>query len=107
MDEYVNRTGVPWRHYYGPEGPRSPPVLFMWPAELVGNVHRMRSAQGYWLCDGKSPVCRSKDPVTLELEVVATQPRVFIIENFLSDYEADHLRLAANPTLHQSTVGNK
>ena len=28
--EYFNRTGIPWRHYYGQDGPRPPPILYMW-----------------------------------------------------------------------------
>jgi hypothetical protein len=38
MLEYFNRTGIHWRHYYGPTGPRPPPVLYMWPAKEVGAV---------------------------------------------------------------------
>ena len=35
MEEYYNRTGLLWRHYYGPDGPRGPPSLYMWPANKV------------------------------------------------------------------------
>lgn len=48
MEQYFNRTGVQWRHYYGPQGPRPPPVLHMWPAAQVGAVHRVVSPEGYW-----------------------------------------------------------
>ena len=48
MAEYLNRTGIQWRHYYGPNGPRPPPSLFMWPASHVGQVHAVTSTEGYW-----------------------------------------------------------
>ena len=48
MAEYLNRTGDQWMSYYGPEGPRAPPVLFMWPADEVGQVHRVVSNHGFW-----------------------------------------------------------
>ena len=35
MEEYYNRTGLLWRHYFGPNGPRGPPSLYMWPANKV------------------------------------------------------------------------
>ncbi len=48
MDEYYKRTGILWRHYYGPDGPRPPPSLFMWPASQVGEVHGVTSSYGFW-----------------------------------------------------------
>jgi hypothetical protein len=48
MAEYLNRTGIQWRHYYGPNGPRPPPSLHMWPASHVGQVHSVTSKEGYW-----------------------------------------------------------
>lgn len=47
MQDYYNRTGVHWRHFYGPHGPRPPPVLYMWPAKEIGEVHKVVSAEGY------------------------------------------------------------
>jgi hypothetical protein len=48
MDDYFKRTGMLWRHYYGPEGPRPKPTLFMWPATTIGEVHALTSSYGYW-----------------------------------------------------------
>lgn len=48
MAEYYNRTGLHWRHYYGPEGPRGPPVLPMWPGDYVGQKHHVHSNHGFW-----------------------------------------------------------
>lgn len=160
MKEYRERTGLHWRHYYGPEGPRAPPELFMWPAKEIGQVHRVTSNEGKWRGDceaseeaeaeaapsseeggsiwasaveflfgspadakkevditkkklsqdkakeGKSRVCQESNPVNLTLEVVSLQPRVFIIENFLSTYEADRLIELSKDKLGISTVGN-
>jgi hypothetical protein len=48
MEQYYNQTGLLWRHYYGPKGPRPPPKLYMWPATKVGEVHKVESIEGYW-----------------------------------------------------------
>ncbi len=48
MEEYYAKTGILWRHYYGPDGPRPPPSLFMWPANQVGEVHSVTSSVGNW-----------------------------------------------------------
>lgn len=47
--EYALTHGnIPWRHYFGPNGPRPPPIHFMWPAKQIGDVHSISSGQGYW-----------------------------------------------------------
>ena len=48
MRAYRNKTGIHWRHYYGKNGPRPPPVLYMWNASDVGAVHKVESDQGHW-----------------------------------------------------------
>ena len=108
MAEYLNRTGIHWRHYYGPDGPRPPPVLYMWPtgAGGVGTVHRVQSPEGYWSCDGPVTECQSSSVVPLELEVVSLEPRVFIIPQFLSDFEAEHIGKIARPRMASSSVGD-
>ena len=42
-------------------------------------------------------------PVTLELEVVSLEPRVFLIESFLSDYEVDSIIELSRDRLRDST----
>ena len=37
-----------WRHYYGLEGPRPPPILHMWSASEIGERHQVTSDQGFW-----------------------------------------------------------
>jgi prolyl 4-hydroxylase len=105
-EEYFNRTGVRWRHYYGSNGPRPPPVLAMWPADAVGIVHSVISNHGFWHCDGSAEECQSKDPVTIDIECVSTAPRAFIIDRFLSDFEADHIIGLATAKVKPSSVGN-
>lgn len=104
---YLNKTGLAWRHYYGPNGPRPPPTLFMWPAHNIGDVHRVKSQQGYWTCADSQETCQTPDPLSFELEVVSKEPRVFIISQFLSEFEAELIIDTAKPKLHNSTVGNK
>lgn len=40
--------GIAWRHYYGPNGPRPPPVLHMWAADAIGDTHKIISTEGFW-----------------------------------------------------------
>ena len=103
--EYLNRTGIQWRHYFGPNGPRDPPKLFMWPADKVGQVHKVVARHGYWECHGPADDCQSQAPLDLELEVLSTHPKVFIIDNFFSEYEADAVIEWAKPRVAESTVG--
>ena len=37
-----------WRHYYGKDGPRPPPVLHMWAADKIGQKHQVESSEGFW-----------------------------------------------------------
>jgi hypothetical protein len=130
MKEYKERTGIHWRHYYGPKGPRGPPELFMWDAKQVGQVHRVTTEHGYWRedceedtdADGgdggilsfftgsaaaktKRP-CKTPEPLNLTLEVISQAPRAFVIQDFLSDYEADKIIELSKNQLGISTVGN-
>lgn len=107
MKEYEKKNGILWRHYYGPDGPRPPPTLFMWPAEEIGQIHKVTSHEGKWNCTGPAEKCQSKEPVHLELQVVSLKPKVFIINNFLSAFEADDIIKHAQDKLKESTVGNK
>jgi len=107
MAKYLEVNGIPWRHYFGPNGPRSPPSLYMWPAEYVGDKHKIQSRQGYWSCTGSIKNCQSQEPITFELEVISTAPKAFIIPNFLSEFEADQIIKYADPKLGNSMVGNK
>lgn len=104
---YKNRTGLFWRHYYGPNGPRDPPFLYMWPAPAIGYVHTVSTSQGYWHCTGNAEDCQSNEQLELELEVISTEPKAFIIPNFLSEFEADNIVALAEPQLKGSLVGDR
>eukprot|EP00607_Mallomonas_marina_P002246 CAMPEP_0182438228 /NCGR_PEP_ID=MMETSP1167-20130531/85614_1 /TAXON_ID=2988 /ORGANISM="Mallomonas Sp, Strain CCMP3275" /LENGTH=398 /DNA_ID=CAMNT_0024631491 /DNA_START=84 /DNA_END=1277 /DNA_ORIENTATION=+ len=105
ISEYKNRTGLYWRSFYGKDGPRPPPVLYMWPAEQIGQVHKVTSKHGFWKCLGSKVDCQLNDTVALELEVISLQPRAFIIKNFLSHHECDVIINLAKPKLARSQVG--
>lgn len=106
MSKYKNETGVDWRGFYGKNGPRGPPILHMWPAERIGQVHRVNSSHGKWSCSGPASRCQDADPVQLDIEVISRKPRAFVIENFLSDFEVESIINIATPRIQQSTVGN-
>jgi prolyl 4-hydroxylase len=109
MAEYYNRTGIQWRHFYGPEGPRKPPILYMHPAEYVGQVHSVPITEAKWTCRAISAECHSpvSEPCILNLTVLSTHPKAFLIEGFLSDVEVDAIVDTAAPRMHISYVGNK
>jgi prolyl 4-hydroxylase len=110
MADYLRRSGgVQWRHYFGPDGrPRGPPSLPMWPAQEIGQIHRVRTTEGYWTClNYKNPaLCHSQHPIDLTLEVVSTKPKVFIIKNFLNEIEVTSIIQYAKPRMDSSYVGN-
>lgn len=102
----AENDGLRWRHFFGENGPRPPPTLNMWPADTIGAIHEVNSSNGYWQCDGNSMDCQDTTPVTAKLQVVSTRPKVFIIDDFLSHHEADHIKALASPKVKESTVGN-
>jgi prolyl 4-hydroxylase len=105
-EEYFNRTGRLWRHYFGPNGPRGPPTLYMWPANEIGEIHKVTSTAGVWTCKGPASKCQSTDPVHMQLEVVSQAPRAFIIPEFMSEFEADEIVRLAKDKVKVSLVGN-
>ncbi|ETO35336.1 prolyl 4-hydroxylase, alpha subunit [Reticulomyxa filosa] len=46
LDAYLERTGKPWLSHY----PRYPPVLHMWPARYIGEVHHITTDYNHWIC---------------------------------------------------------
>ena len=57
-------------------------------------------------CKGKAVDCQSNQSVSLELQVVSLQPRAFIIEHFLNDFETSEIISLAQPRMSQSIVGD-
>ena len=43
----------------------------------------------------------------MELEVVSTHPRAYIVDRFLSDHETDEIIKLARPGMTESQVGEK
>ena len=110
MKEYKERTGRLYlsscRATNGSFLPRPKPQLNMWPADHVGQVHKVKTAEPFWTCKGSKSTCRNGDSPTLELEVVSTEPQALIIKNFLSEFEADVIIEESRKTLHRSSVGD-
>lgn len=67
--------------------PREKPVLYLYPADFVGQTHRVTSHIGYF----ENATSQRQEPIDLEIKVVSTRPRVFLIENLLSEFEAEHI----------------
>lgn len=108
VKSYLEKNNYPWKHYYGPNGPRKPPVHFMWPAERIGDVHTVQSLQGYWNCTGDVSSCFILKPKTLNLQVISQRPRAFVIKNFLTESECDHIinRIKMDKNFKTSRVGD-
>lgn len=108
LQSYFNRTGLVWNSFYGPDGPRGSPVLFMRSADYLGQKHSVVSQNGMWFCNDTSRgnLCQSREPVELTLEVFSLKPRAFVIKNLFSHFEADSIITCASPKLKESTVGD-
>lgn len=108
--------------------PRGAPWLPMWTAEYEGQRHQVNSSNLHLhSCRGKTDVntvnkiaglcfddsptssettSSSSSPLSLNLEVVSTSPKIFLIRNFLSSEEADKIVSIATPNLRQSEIGS-
>jgi prolyl 4-hydroxylase len=95
--DYLAKTARPWLSYF----PRPPPLHKMWPADYLGQTHRMSSNAKQFL--GKDVI--SEQDLLLKLTVTSVAPRVLEIDNFLSEFECRFLIQAAKQKgLHASTV---
>ena len=103
---YFDNIGQPWLAHY----PRDPPIHHMWDADYIGQKHIIKSDAYYWNCipdDKKSKSeCQSDKEVEITIEVVALQPRAFIIHGTLSDAECEIIKQLAIPKLKRSRAGN-
>ena len=66
---------------------REKPVLYIYPADFVGQTHKVTSYIGYF----DSATSQREEPIEFDIEVVSTRPRVFLIKNLLSKFEAEHI----------------
>ena len=149
--DYYQKHGIPWLSVHN----RPRPELNMWPAERLGQVHRISSPASYWVADesgnnagassssstsmvsalgsmlwgndkGKQgnvqmepgqtkflakedgPHFQTSAPVELNLTVVSKGPegpRVFLVENLLSEFECDHIVREGIKVVRPSIVG--
>jgi prolyl 4-hydroxylase len=102
--EYYEEHGIPWLSKY----PRNPPVLNIWPADRLGQSHHVFSSHGFFTCDPEksgSKNCQLDAKVPLKIECVSTSPKVFVIENLMSEFEATWIKAAGEKVIHRSTVG--
>ena len=65
----------------------------------------IRSGNGYYNCvPMKDSGCKPDPKLELDIEVVATRPKAFVVKNFLSHTEADHLILLGADGVQRSTT---
>ena len=112
--QYKAKTGREWLALYGH---RFPPRYHMWPAESLGQTHTITTKEIHFveyppeeeLAKGISLYGPRPEEITrnrkfrdtyptmnLTLTVLSAAPRVFEIQNFLSDLEVDHILQIAN-----------
>merc|ERR1719145_144682 len=111
MAEYYREHGQPWLARFG----RPAPVLNMWPANYVGQTHVVETKHGFWTCDNEhdkhdATRCHDRNPARFNLTVVShagvNGPRVFVIEDLMSDAECDHIVRLGKHVIRDSEVGN-
>lgn len=125
-EEYKTITGRDYMTMY----PRPKPVHFMWPADHFEQVHWVTTRETHFktLPDDSllSPVreryldrvleddkprllAEYREPgeyLNMTLKVASVRPRVYEIDDFLSEVEVDHIvHYARNANLKESTVG--
>lgn len=119
-EKYYEYTGRNWLSLY----PRQRTRHFMWSADYFGQQHSVETRETHFVTppshdklgrvkdDESKPRLLNdyRDPnetLNLTLTVLSCAPRVFEINNFLSDVEIDHiLYLATGMKLLRSTTGN-
>jgi len=131
LRNYYDTHGIPWLSVHD----RPAPILNMWPADRIGQSHQVVTQHGFWResVDGaegkdfsvKNPkkgsswaswgegnegkkLVKSEEPLAINLTVVSKNPegpRVFIIENLLSEAECDHIIEHGEQVIAKSFVG--
>ena len=130
VQEYKRTTGRVW---IPASETRPSPVLFMWDGGRNHTVRtRFRHFQcippasppselAHEVCLGEHPASELEsearslprspnsstgiDPLQLELRVLATEPRIFQIDNFISDAEVEHIVRLSASRMSRSQVG--
>lgn len=121
--QYREHTGREWLALYGQ---KQPPRFHMWPAESIGQTHTVTTKEIHFvefppeeeLSKGTSLYGPRPDEISrnrkhrdthatmnMTLTVLSCAPRVFEIQNFLSDLEVEHLlQVAAQKNMAASTT---
>ena len=121
-ESYRNSTGRHWTAFY----PRPPPKLYMWPADHYGQVHKVKSQHTHYHCvprrgreaaigggvdteagGEEEAECRAKGELEMTLKVLSAVPgpRIFQIENLLSEVEANHIIDLGRSKVKRSKTG--
>ena len=122
-EEYKKFTGRDWLALYKQ---KKPPRFHMWRADYFGQTHQVETKEIYFVespteaelargvsnygprPDVRSSMRKYRDSqatMTLNLTALSCAPRVFEIQNFLSDIEIEHLlNLARQSDMHRSSV---
>jgi len=104
-EKYFKETGFPWLSSFG----RPEPVLFMYNKQgldEVGTIYNIKSKHGFWNCVSEQiSSCQDTNEVSVNIEVISTKPKMFIIENIINNIEAELVKSLAEPKLHRSGTG--
>ncbi len=95
-EDYKKKTGRHWLAYY----PKGPAQTFIWPADTIGQKHTVTSKYGL-----KHSMDDESKEATFTIEVLSTEPRAYLIRNFFSAEEADHLIALGEGKYKRSSVG--
>eukprot|EP01084_Bolivina_argentea_P288796 495738_1 len=112
FQDYFERTGAPWISSYN----RPPPVLHMYnenATDEIGTIYNIKSSNSFWKCIPDSSLskqeqiqeCQGTNDVSINIEVVSVTPKMFVIENIISESEAELVKQVARPKLHRSGTG--
>ena len=78
-------------------------ILTIWPAAYVGQRHVVTSRFGHYHC--APPECEPDAEATVELVVASVGPRVFVLENLLSEFESAFIVEQGERVVRESLVG--
>ena len=98
LKKYHKDNNDYYRHYFGYMGPRPKPRLFMLPKHANISVS---SQARYW----RDVATQDPQDVELVVQSVCAEPRVYVIDNFLSPYEVDVIVQQAQPLMQRSVIG--
>eukprot|EP00486_Rosalina_sp_Unknown_P007558 CAMPEP_0201576684 /NCGR_PEP_ID=MMETSP0190_2-20130828/22626_1 /ASSEMBLY_ACC=CAM_ASM_000263 /TAXON_ID=37353 /ORGANISM="Rosalina sp." /LENGTH=350 /DNA_ID=CAMNT_0048007831 /DNA_START=62 /DNA_END=1111 /DNA_ORIENTATION=+ len=108
LEQYQKNNGYAWIHHY----PRPKPFLNMWSAQGIGQIHKINTEETFWNCipdnfknNEQASACRDEGSMEMKIEVISQEPRIFVIENVMSDTEAQLIIDLASAKLVRSRAG--